>query len=207
MMEKMETRQYPVMELEARSDEDGKRVITGYAARFGERSKLLYGFVEVIAKGAFAEALQTQNVRACWNHNWDHVLGSTKSGTLRLWEDDIGLRFALEMPDTTMGRDAYESIRRGDVDGMSFRFYARKEQWDESQDPPVRTLLQVDISEISPTPIPAYNSTSVHVRSMADVWEARCLDNESAEAAKRAEAARKLEMRRRRLKLLEKEIV
>nr|WP_236871308.1 HK97 family phage prohead protease [Brevibacillus laterosporus] len=57
------------------------------------------------------------------------MLGSTKNETLRLYEDDIGLRFELDLPNNTWGKDAYESIQRGDVDGVSFGFHVRKDAW------------------------------------------------------------------------------
>jgi HK97 family phage prohead protease len=111
-------------------------------------------------------------VRALWNHNSDLVLGSTKAGTLTLSEDSKGLRFELNPPDTSAGRDAVVSIKRGDVDGMSFGFRVLKQEWDEKHAKNiVRTLVEVDLHEVSATAFPAYPDTKVKVRTIADDYE------------------------------------
>lgn len=158
--------------IDVRSDTNGS-TITGYAAVFEKLSDPIYGmFREKIRSGAFKESLKTNNVRALWNHNSDYVLGSTKTGTLKLEEDDKGLRFELTPPDTQAGRDAVTSIKRGDVEGMSFGFLVRKQEWnDEDAKNPIRTLLDVDLKEISPTGFPAYPQTSAGVRSIQDEYE------------------------------------
>lgn len=155
--------------VECRED-NGKKIIRGYAAVWEQLSVPIYGiFKEKIRSGAFANSLKKNNVRALWNHNSDMVLGSTKAGTMTLSEDDKGLRFEITLPNTQAGNDAYTSISRGDVDGMSFGFKVRKQEWDES-DPKnlIRTLIEVDLSEVSPTAFPAYPQTSVGTRSVDD---------------------------------------
>ncbi|USK85721.1 HK97 family phage prohead protease [Peribacillus asahii] len=171
MNEKMERRAFDLTGVEVRSDEN-KNIITGYAAEFDKLSVPLWGFREKIRKGAFQKSLETNTVKALWNHDTNLVLGSSKNGTLKLWEDDRGLRFELEPPNTTWGKDAMESIRRGDVDGVSFGFEVEKEEWDTT-DPnsTIRTLVEVQLHEISPTPFPAYPQTSVGVRSARQVFE------------------------------------
>jgi phage head maturation protease len=61
-------------------------------------------------------------VVALFNHNQDQVLGRTTSGTLRLNADKVGLAFELDLPDTSIGRDVYASVKRGDLNGCSFAF-------------------------------------------------------------------------------------
>jgi hypothetical protein len=156
--------------VEIRKADDGKTTIAGYAVVFEKLSQPIMGmFREKVRAGAFAGALKQNNIRALWNHNSDYVLGSTKAGTLRLSEDEKGLRFEIDAPDTQAGRDALTTIGRGDVDGMSFGFNVRKQEWDES-DPKnvVRTLVDVDLREVSPTPFPAYTQSKVSVRSVQD---------------------------------------
>lgn len=159
---------FAIEDVEVR-EEEGKTKIAGYAAMFEKLSVPIYDFREKIRAGAFLSSLSKNNVRALWNHNTDLVLGSTKAGTLTLSEDAKGLRFELSPPDTTAGRDAVVSIKRGDVDGMSFGFRVLKQEWDE-KDPKniVRTLVEVDLREVSPTAFPAYPDTKVKVRTIAD---------------------------------------
>lgn len=147
--------------------------IQGYVVKFNERSHLLYDeWYERVAKGAFAKSLEENTIKALWNHNSDIVLGSTKSRTLELVEDEIGLRFDLELPNSSQARDIYESIKRGDVDGVSFGFYIRDngDKWEYLKDEDVyeRTLLDIDLIEISPTPFPAYPSSEVGKRSLQE---------------------------------------
>lgn len=207
---KIERRHFEIEDVEIRADEGKAPVITGYAARFDKLSVPLYGFREKIQRGAFMRSLKDDTVKALWNHNRDLVLGSTKNQTLRLWEDDKGLRFELELPDTSWGRDAQESIRRGDVDGVSFGFETRKDAWQgEDEKNVIRTLVDVRLIEISPTPFPAYPQTSVSSRSAEDVYqEYRASiqppgdDEEEDQAEEQRKAAQDAD-RQRRIRLLE----
>lgn len=164
---KLERRNYPITDMEVRSEEGKPTILRGYAAVFEKLSVPLYGFREKIRKGAFAKSLEKNNIKALWNHNSDYPLGSTKAGTLKLEEDDRGLRFELELPDNSWGRDAAIAVKRRDVDGVSFGFNVEKEEWDNSNPKDViRTLVEVNLIEISPTPFPAYPATSVSARSV-----------------------------------------
>lgn len=145
------------------SDESPR--LEGHAAVFDSLSVELWGFREKIAQGAFTKTIQETDVRALWNHNPDYVLGRTKSGTLRLSEDTRGLKIDVDPPDTQWAKDLTTTIRRGDVDQMSFAFRAVKEQWDESGDMPIRTILEAELRDVSPVTFPAYEETNVQARS------------------------------------------
>lgn len=147
-------------------DTDDGPVIEGYAAVFDRESEDLFGFREKIQRGAFAKTLSEKpDVRALWNHDHGQVLGRTKSGTLELEEDDTGLKMRLRPPESAA--DKIESIRRGDVDGMSFGFRVIKDSWDSSSSPQMRTLQEVELIEVSPVTFPAYPATAgkLNVRS------------------------------------------
>lgn len=193
-------------EIELRADED-KKTLHGYAAKFESLSVPLFGFREKIRKGAFVSSIKKTNVRALWNHNPDYVLGSTKNGTLQLEEDDKGLRFELELPDTQAGRDAAVSVSRRDVDGMSFSFEAKKQEWDEKDDKNViRTLIEVDVKEISPTAFPAYPSTKVVARSVKDDYDDYSAEQQIEENRKQKDI-NDLELKNQHLSILEKEML
>ena len=164
---------------EQRVDDDA-RIIEGYAALFGSRSVNLGGFVEVIERGAFARSLESgEQIFAYWNHNSDFVLGSTRSRTLQLAEDDKGLRFRLDVGRLTEQQLA--AVRDGDM-RMSFGFGVRKggDDWDDTGEVPLRTLRDVALFEVSPVSTPAYEDTSAALRSLED-----------AKAKAEAEAERK----------------
>jgi HK97 family phage prohead protease len=167
------------VELRGADDPVGGARLDGYAALWDVPSQTLsaeedsrngsYGmsFVEVIRKGAFSRAIaQSQDVRCLWNHEDEDVLGRTASGTLTLREDDIGLRFECLLPDTSLGRDVAELVRRGDVNQCSFAFSVVTDRWSGGgASGYVRELLDVDLYDVGPVTYPAYLQTSVQVRS------------------------------------------
>lgn len=174
--EGFERRYFTCDNLETRAGgEDEPTVLTGYAAVFDEMSENLGGFRERIASGAFAKALGG-DVRALFNHNPDLILGRTKSKTLSLREDQRGLYCEITLPNTTVARDLLESINSGNVDQMSFGFRTKKDSWDEVDGEVVRTLLEVELFDVSPVTFPAYPQTEIAKRSMAAWNEGRAPD-------------------------------
>jgi uncharacterized protein len=148
---------------------DSGRTITGYAAVFGKLSQDLGGFRERIEPGAFSASLKNNDVRALWSHNIDIPLGRTGNGTLVLEENSKGLKFILNLPDTQAGRDAFTSVKRGDVAGVSFgfNFIPEGRRWEYQEDKSlIHVLERVDLLEVSPTAFPAYPQTSVQARDL-----------------------------------------
>jgi HK97 family phage prohead protease len=156
--------------MEARAGENDARTLTGYAALYGSETRIAGMFREVIEPGAFRSALARQDdVRALFNHDPNHVLGRTKSGTLALSEDERGLKYTVTLPDTQAGRDLWTSVQRGDVSQSSFAFSVDTDEWREqkSDDMPLRVIKDVHLFDVSPVTYPAYNETSVSARSQA----------------------------------------
>ena len=176
-MSKVETRTFTLDRVELRTDDEGNTVgLRGHAAVFNMDSHPIAGlFIERVAPGAFKRAItEEQDVRALVNHDPNIVLGRTKAGTLRLSEDSRGLAVDIDLPDTQAARDIAESVGRGDVDGMSFGFLVRSERWDEDggEGLAVRTLLDVDLFDVSAVTYPAYPQTDIGMRSVGDTTEA-----------------------------------
>jgi hypothetical protein len=159
-LSKLETREFEIA-LELREEGD-EMTLTGYAALFNSRSENLGGFTEVIAPGAFKRSLNSRNdIKLLWNHDTSAVLGSTRAGTLKLVEDERGLRVEASLPNTTHGRDARELVKRGDVTGFSFGFTIPGRGGDEwNAEGTERTLKSVRLHEVSLTPFPAYTATN-----------------------------------------------
>ncbi|WML38698.1 HK97 family phage prohead protease [Neobacillus sp. OS1-2] len=166
---KTEKRNLVPGKVEIRESENGSRTISGYAVKWEMKSYTMgywRRFKEQFKRGAFTDSLTADDQLALWSHDISQVLGRTKNGTLRLFEDDIGLRFELDLPNTTLGNDAFETIKRGDVDGVSFGFQMAKEEWDESDpDNIVRSVTKAKLVEISPVAFPAYPDSQVSARS------------------------------------------
>lgn len=161
---------------------DGPGTIEGYAAVFhdeadpGTEYKLWDDrdviAVERIARGAFGRAIKEEDdCRALFNHNPDlGVLGRVSSGTLRMQEDEKGLRYEADLPDTTLARDLACSVERGDINGSSFGFVVRAESWRQDEAPDgriraVRTIEDVELLDVSPVTYPAYSATTAGARS------------------------------------------
>lgn len=169
-METNERRSFALVELRVERDDDDEAVkITGHAAVFNKLSEDLGGFREKIAPGAFKDALDA-DVRALWNHDRSVVLGRTKSGTLRLKEDKVGLQVEIDPPDTQAARDLITLMERGDVDQMSFGFRTVDDVWEKVDGENIRTLKKVELIDVSPVTFPAYPQTDVAVRGFQE-WQ------------------------------------
>lgn len=160
------------MDLEIRSH-GGLRAVSpgkvgGHAAVFNSESTDLGGFVEIIRPGAFAESLRRgRNIRALYHHNDLSLLGTTQAGTLRLREDDTGLAFEVDLPDTSYGNDVGVLVERGDIAGCSFGFRVAEggDRWEQRGNRLIRELVEVDLVEVTLTHDPAYADTTVAMRS------------------------------------------
>lgn len=160
---KHETRNFDA-DFEIREEQDGMAFI-GYAAKFNSWSEDLGGFREQIEPGAFRRSLRSRNdVKLLVNHDTGRVLASTRSGTMRMYEDEIGLRVEANLPNTSDGRDMAELLKRGDLSKMSFGFSVQKDSW--NQEMTERTLRSVRIFEASIVAFPAYTETEALVRSL-----------------------------------------
>lgn len=157
-----------------------KRTIEGYASVSNVPTVIWY-FEEIIAPGAFSRALDElskgqQDVRSLFNHDANYVLGRTarggNPGTLILREDSKGLWTETTPPEigkSPMADSVVESIRRGDVSGMSFAFTVKKQEWEffdigaDKMDR--RTITEIGtLYDIGPVTYPAYDQTSVGLR-------------------------------------------
>lgn len=153
--------------LELRAVSGGEqRTAAGYAALFNVETDIGGYWKETIAPGAFTRSLRERDVVALHSHDTGRVVGRSGAGTLILKEDETGLHFSNDLPDTSDGRDLAVQIEREDIPGMSFGFITRKQEWDETVDPPKRTILEADLFEITYTAFPAYPDTSVGLRSL-----------------------------------------
>jgi uncharacterized protein len=156
------------VEIRAGGDKKSPRLV-GHAAIYNSPSQDLGGFVEIVRPGAFTRTLKSdRDPLALVQHMPQLVLGRRSAGTLRLHEDQRGLAFEIDVPDTTAARDLMVSVERGDVRGASFAFSTPKggDKWEMRGDKVMRELLDVDLHEITVTAQPAYLDTSVARRCL-----------------------------------------
>lgn len=165
------------VELRASKRGDAIGLITGYAARYNQSSCDLGGFFERIAAGAF-RAVMDDDVVCLFNHRDECILGRSTSGTLRLREDDDGLAYDDDLPDTGWGRDTRVSVGRKDITGCSFAFTVADdgESWDFNGRVAVRTIHKfARLYDVGPVTHPAYDSTEVNARSLETARERRLI--------------------------------
>ena len=147
--------------------QDQKMLIQGYAIRFNEPAVFNFDGVEyreVIDPRAL-DKTDMRDVPLRYNHSDNvMVMARTRNKTLQLIKDEQGLRILADLANTTAGRDLYELIKRGDVDKMSFAFTVAKDDYD--RETRTRTILAIDkIFDVSAVDTPAYETTSISVRS------------------------------------------
>ena len=151
------------------------RTISGYAIVWDVDSQVLASwdgsFVETIERGAVDEELiAASDVKALYNHDQYHLLARSVNGegTLKLSIDEQGLRFEFEAPNTTLGNDVLELVKRGDLRGCSFAFTAEESDIEYSRDGEQRRRKVRKLSglyDVSVVVNPAYTQTSVDARS------------------------------------------
>ena len=150
-------------QVKAVQDED--MVVEGYALKFNTVSEDLGGFVETILPEALSKT-DLSDVRCFVGHDTSKILGRTTSKTLQLTVDDVGLKVRCEIPNTTLGRDTYESIKRGDLNQMSFGFELANngDRVTRANNGYLRELTNIKrITEVSIVSIPAYRDTDIAV--------------------------------------------
>lgn len=167
----METRAATeAIELRAEDDDKGPGTLVGYAAVFDVVTDLRW-YREKIDPAAFA-TFQTDDVRGLFNHDPNMILGRNKAGTLRLSVDSKGLRYEIDLPDNELGHRVADAVKRGDVSGSSFGFRKIRDRWEyDDEDNATRTLLEVELFDVSPVVYPAYEETDAGMRSL-ESWKA-----------------------------------
>ena len=175
--------------------------LEGYAAVFNQETEIgsWYPFREQFAKGSFRETIKEDDQRALIDHDTAKIIGRTSAGTLSLKEDDKGLKATIDLPDTSYARDLYQSVKRGDIDGMSIGFTVEEEKREvgKGQELDLYTVTRAKLFEVSPVTFPAYEGTSV---------SARCMERRSKSAKvadSDGEYDARMKMRERRLRMLQ----
>jgi HK97 family phage prohead protease len=153
--------------VEVRQDEDGAIRVAGYAAVFGEETNIGGMFTEVIEAGAFTSALDRGDDVVFLVNHAGLPLARTRSGTLKLTQDERGLYIESELdaqdPDV---RAIVPKMKRGDLDKMSFAFSQTRQEWDDSGDIPKRMIRDLQLFDVAIVTKPAYDGTEIGLRSL-----------------------------------------
>lgn len=154
------------------ADGDG-HTLEGYAATFNKTARIrdLQGdFDEVIRPGAFNRSIAKRMPILQWDHGKDPRIGTAPIGDIHeLREDGHGLFVRARLYDHPDVERVRLAIKGKSVRGMSFRFGVPKggDKWStRAGDVDLREISDTDTYELGPVAFPAYDTTSVSVRSM-----------------------------------------
>jgi HK97 family phage prohead protease len=158
--------------VELRHNGDGaRRLIGGYAAKFNSDSRSM-PYIERIAPSFFTKTHADGwpgaggGVVCRYNHDDMHLLGTTRSGTLQLQVNEHGLEYTVDVPEHR--QDVLELVARGDISQSSFAFVAIQDDWSHTESgTALRTLVEGKLIDVSPVVTPAYEDTSVGLRSLS----------------------------------------
>lgn len=153
------------------------RTIEGYALLFESESKPLYDFTEVIRSGAITqETVNKCDVVALFDHDRSRGIlarSTNGSGSLKLTVDERGLKYEFEAPNTNLGNEMLELLKRGDLRESSFAFTCKEDMWERrDHDEFTRYINEIEaIYDVSIVINPAYSGTAVKCRSYEQMKE------------------------------------
>ena len=171
-----EYRKINAAEMETRTEEDGRRIVEGYATTFNQPYELMRAkdmiVNEQVDPDAFSETDMSDTIM-----QYDHqgrVFARVKNGTLRLEPDAHGLKVIADLGGTEIGRQLYEEIRGGYTDKMSFGFTVTGDKRTRTKDADgntviLRTITKVSrLFDVSAVSLPANDATEISSRSIGD---------------------------------------
>lgn len=167
------------------------RTLEGYAAVFDQPTTIEAGYgdyEEVVKPGAFKRTLKARMPVMQFNHGNDKRTGETPIGSIEdLHEDDEGLFVRARLFDNELVEPIRQAIEGRAIRGMSFKFRVANDVWfdregkklsdDEVSEllrepgdrgPIRRDITEVQLFELGPVVFPAYEQTSVGVRSFPE---------------------------------------
>lgn len=154
--------------IELRTSDAGEPIIDGYATVYEHPYEVMggppYGWTETIARGAADKSVAEQDEVYLFFDHEGLPLAATRSGTLTLESDKMGLRTEARIdPRSQYSTEITQRIERGDLDSMSFAFRAVRQEWND--DHTERRILEVRLYDVSVVSFPANPATVVQMRA------------------------------------------
>ena len=192
-------------EIRAEVNEDRGHEVEGRAIVYGQRTNLGW-YDEIIADGALKDT-DLRDVRLLVNHDTDMIplarsRNNNANSTMQLSVvegEGMDIRADLDVENNTDARNLFSAIKRGDISGMSFMFVVDSDSWDDLEsEHPTRTITGIKrVLEVSAVTFPAYATTSIQARGLADALDSAKASLESAKAEAKA-----IERRKQKIRLL-----
>lgn len=178
-------RSFDVSRFERRAEDNGEKVVEGYATTFNQPYELwraswdgnVYIFMEQVDARAFDNTDMTDVIMQ-YNHE-GRVFARTGNNTLALDPDAHGLHIRADLGGTEIGRQLFEEIEGGYTDKMSFGFRVGKDKREETEErneetgvrtvTVLRTILEISkLYDVSAVSLPANDATSISARNYCD---------------------------------------
>lgn len=164
-----------------RQADSESRMVEGYALLFETSSDGL-NFEEVISREALEGVIARSDVFALLNHSKERGILARSingAGSLTLEVDEKGLLYRFDAPNTALGNELLENLRRGEINQSSFAFDVDSDKWERNSDGTwKRTINQIGhLYDVSPVYNAAYSKTSVYMRGK-EVEEERLAEEE-----------------------------
>ena len=168
----METRFMVLPETQAVVVGEGSRTIRGYGIVFNRESEPLWAGGRTFREVILPEAVQGVDLRSMLsmhNHKSDRLLGNTRSGTMRVGVDSVGVWYETDLPDSPTGQDVLVSVSRRDTQGSSFQFDIKDggDRWSIKNGMAFREVTKFNgVYEMGPVSEPAYPDTTIAKASL-----------------------------------------
>jgi len=182
--------------VEHRTDEGKDQVIfKGHPIVYDQLSEIMYTpdgepFRERVKPGAWDMDTSSMDVEALVDHDSKMLLASTRTGRIKIGEDDTGIAVEITPIMTSYARDTALLVEAGEKNKMSYGFYALEDSWDDGEDDiPVRTLNQMAVFDFTITGRPAYPQTDVGVEAGRSLREWRTKREAAPQASTEPEPA------------------
>ncbi|WP_049425290.1 HK97 family phage prohead protease [Staphylococcus warneri] len=161
-------------ELQAETRDD-EMVLEGTAIVFDKPALIntpTGSYTEIIKRNAL-DGLKFNDTRLLVSHDHNRLPLAKSPKTMKIYKDDAGMHFRAVLANTEEARSVYESVKRGDMSGVSFGFKVTDgSRYDVETR--TRTITKIDkILEFSVVNFPAYSETSVEARSQMQEAEQR----------------------------------
>ena len=151
------------------------RKIEGRSIVFNSLSQDLGGWKEEISPDAISdEIINASDILFLLNHSDSRgILGRKRkgSGSLSTEIREDGVYFSFDAPQTSLGDELLEYLRRGDITQCSFAFTVDDDVWKEQEDGSyIRTIKKFHrIYDMSAVYTPAYTDTEVKCARFAEI--------------------------------------
>ena len=174
--DKREYRKIDAADMETRTGESGEMIVEGYATTFNQPYRLMgddkMTVNEQVDRNAFAET-DMSDVIMQYDHE-GRVFARIANGTLKLEEDDHGLKITANLGGTEIGRQLFEEIQGGYTNKMSFGFTVTGEKRERTKNAEghvtiLRTITKIGkLYDVSAVSLPANDATEISSRTISD---------------------------------------